>query len=100
MIKKPDEITDLNANDETSASVLIDFLSVIIDYRKFISRFVIICTVGMTIIALLLPKWYKSTASVFPAEKADLMGGLEGISSLTKSLASAKGLASLRWIRK
>ncbi len=95
MIKKTDEITKLKADDEASANVLIDFLSIIIRYRKFISRFILFITVVTTIIALLLPKWYKSTASVFPAEKADLLGGLEGISSLAKSLSPVKALGSL-----
>jgi len=95
MIKKTDEITELKANNETSANVLIDFLSVISKYRKFISRFILFVTVITTVIALLLPKWYKSTASVFPAEKADLLGGLEGIASLAKSFSPAKALTSL-----
>jgi tyrosine-protein kinase Etk/Wzc len=94
MIRKTDEIAELKADDETSANVLIDFLSIIIKYRKFISRFVLICTIATAIIAFLSPKWYKSTASVFPAEKADLLGGLEGISSIAKSFSSAKSLAS------
>jgi tyrosine-protein kinase Etk/Wzc len=95
MNKKIEEVTELTTETQTPASSLIDFLSVIIMYRKFISRFVMICFLGTIIIAFLLPKWYKSTASVFPAEKADLLGGLEGISSIAKSFSSAKSLASL-----
>jgi len=34
-------------------------------------------------------------ASVFPAEKADLLGGLEGIASLAKSFSPSKALSSL-----
>jgi len=95
MINKTDEMTELKTNDETSANVLIDFLSVIMKYRKFISCFILLITVITTVIALLLPKWYKSTASVFPAEKADLLGGLEGIASLAKSFSPGKALSSL-----
>jgi len=47
----------------------------------------------VTLVAILSPKWYKSTATVFPAEKADLMSGLDGIASFAKSM-SAKSLAS------
>ena len=95
MIKKTDDSTERNTEDETSAIVLIDFLSVIMKYRKFISRFIILVTVMTTVIALLLPKWYKSTASVFPAEKADLLGGLEGIASLARSFSPTRALSSL-----
>jgi len=76
----------------TPANTLMDFLSVITKHRKFISRFVVLATVATTIVTLLMPKWYKSTASVFPAEKADFLGGLEGISSLAKNLSPARAL--------
>jgi uncharacterized protein involved in exopolysaccharide biosynthesis len=92
---KNDEIAESTMETQTPANSLMDFLSIITKYRKFISRFVLIITVITTVIALLLPKWYKSTTSVFPAEKADLLGGLEGISSIAKSFSSAKSLASL-----
>lgn len=70
-------------------------MSVIVKYRKFISRFVIGVTVATTIVVLLMPKWYKSTASVFPAEKTDILGALEGVSSLAKAFSPAKALTSL-----
>jgi tyrosine-protein kinase Etk/Wzc len=93
--RKTEEITEAKTSAQTPASSLMDFLSVITKYRKFISRFIIICTIGTMIVTLLLPKWYKSTASVFPAEKADLLGGLEGIASLAKSFSPSKALSSI-----
>jgi tyrosine-protein kinase Etk/Wzc len=93
--KKMEEIAEAKTNARTPASSLLDFLSVITKYRKFISRFILLCTVITAIIVLLLPKWYKSTASVFPAEKADLLGGLEGIASLAKSFSPSKALSSI-----
>jgi uncharacterized protein involved in exopolysaccharide biosynthesis len=94
MNKKPEEIAEAKTDAQTAENILMDFLSVVTKHRKFVSRFILICTVCTTIIALLSPKWYKSTASVFPAERADLLGGLEGISSIAKSFSSAKSLAS------
>ncbi len=76
---------------ETPSSTIIEFLSIVTKYRKFISRFVLSATLITIIVAFLMPKWFKSTASVFPAEKADLFG-LEGISSLAKNLSPAKAL--------
>jgi tyrosine-protein kinase Etk/Wzc len=95
MNKKFEELDESKIDIQTPASSIIEFLSVITKYRKFISRFILLCTVITIVVALFLPKWYKSTASVFPAEKADLLGGLEGISSFAKSFTSAKSLASL-----
>ena len=82
-------------NVQTPANTLIEFLSVITRHRKFISRFVVLATVATTIITLLMPKWYKSTASVFLAEKTDILGALEGVSSLAKAFSPAKALTSL-----
>lgn len=95
MNKRTEEISESKTEAQTQASVLYDFLSIIAKYRKFISRFILICTIGTAIITFLSPKWYKSSASVFPAEKADLLGGLEGISSLAKSFSPSKALSSL-----
>jgi uncharacterized protein involved in exopolysaccharide biosynthesis len=70
-------------------------VSVVVKRRRFVSRFVVGVTVGAVVVALLMPKWYKATASVFPAEKADLFGGLEGVSSIMKSFSPARALTSL-----
>jgi tyrosine-protein kinase Etk/Wzc len=86
---------DERTNEVTPATSLIDFLTVVTKHRRFISRFVVLVTVGTIIVSFLLPKWYKSSASVFPAEKADLLGGLEGISSLAKAFSPAKAISSL-----
>jgi uncharacterized protein involved in exopolysaccharide biosynthesis len=82
-------------DSNTTGSVFMDFVTVISRYRKFFSRFIVLCTIGAMTITIFLPKWYKSTASVFPAEKADLLGGLEGITSLAKSFSPSKALSSL-----
>lgn len=74
---------------------LMDFLSVVTKHRKFISRFVIGSTVLVTIVALLLPKWYKSTVTVFPAPESDLLLGLQGVSSLFRSISPGRSLSSL-----
>lgn len=90
-----DTLAQQQAGTRSTADVLLDFLHVITRYRKFISRFVVLCTLGAIILALVLPKWYKSTASVFPAEKADLFGGIEGIASFAKALSPSKALSAL-----
>jgi uncharacterized protein involved in exopolysaccharide biosynthesis len=95
MNKPVSEHDDRRDRFETPAGTLIEFLAVVTKYRKFISRFVLLATVGTTVVVFLMPKWYKSTASVFPAEKADLFGALEGVSSLVKSFSPGKALTSL-----
>lgn len=72
-----------------------EFLTVIVRYRWFLFWFVLIITGSVTLYAFLAPKWYKSTASVLPAEKNDLLSAISGISSLAKSFSASKGLAAL-----
>ncbi len=79
----------------TSSATVLNFLAIVTRYRRFISWFVLGVTALVTIITLFLPRWYKSGASVFPAEKADLLGGLEGIASVAKALAPARALSAL-----
>lgn len=78
----------------TPASSLLDFFAVVSRHRKFIARFVVGITLITVLGALIAPKWYKSTASVFPAEKADLLG-LEGLSSLAKNFSPTRALSAL-----
>jgi uncharacterized protein involved in exopolysaccharide biosynthesis len=87
---------DTHPINQTPAGTLLNGLDVFVKHRKFISRFVVIATVATAITVLLMPKWYKSTASVFPAERTDLLGGLEGVSSLVKSFSGGgRALSSL-----
>jgi tyrosine-protein kinase Etk/Wzc len=74
---------------------LLDFFAVITRWRKFIVRTIVVSTLLAVAFALVSPKWYKGTASVFPAEKTDLFSGLEGVSSLVRNFAPSRGLSAL-----
>lgn len=76
-------------------SIVAELLALITQYWKFISRFVLLATVVSTVVAFMLPQWYKSSASVFPAEKAELLGALDGISSLAKNFSPSRALSAL-----
>ncbi|HEY6193252.1 MAG TPA: GNVR domain-containing protein [Bacteroidota bacterium] len=96
--KKTAEYTPIPGSNETAKPLgesILDFVSVLVRWRKFIAVFVFGTTVLVTIVALLLPKWYKATASVFPAEQTDLFSGLQGVSSLVKSFSPVGRLSSL-----
>ena len=76
-------------------STLFDVIELLIKYRKFLFLFVFLVTAAATLYAILSPKWYKSTSSVFPAERNDLLSSLSGLSSLAKGFAGGGGLAAL-----
>lgn len=80
--------------EATFGDRFVDFIALLAKYRVFLMRFVLLCTLGTMIVLFLLPKWYKSTASVFPAEKTDMFG-LEGLSSLARNFSPGKALSSL-----
>jgi len=79
----------------TLGTQLLELLMLLVKYRRGLVWFVLVCAAGTLIVTLLLPKWYKSTASVFPAEKSELFGGLEGVSSLVRNFSPGRALSSL-----
>lgn len=87
--------TKQDTHEISLASTILDFLTIITKYRKFLVWFVFIVTLITIILTMLSPKWYKATASVFPAEQTDLFSGVEGISSLVKTFAPGKKLGAL-----
>lgn len=86
---------NIQASNEKVGNTFFEFLVITVKYRWFLFWFVFVITAGATAYALLAPKWYKSTASVLPAEKNDLLSTLSGISSLAKGFSASKGLAAL-----
>jgi uncharacterized protein involved in exopolysaccharide biosynthesis len=76
-------------------ATLLDFFVIVTQWRRFIVWFVLSITLTVTLIALLSPKWYRASASVFPAEQTNLFSGIEGISSLMKNFSPGGKLASL-----
>jgi uncharacterized protein involved in exopolysaccharide biosynthesis len=77
------------------AESLFDIFGIIVEWRRFIVWFVLLCTMITGVVTFFLPKWYRSTASVFPADQTDLFSGLDGMSNLVKSFSSSKKLSSL-----
>ncbi|MCX7876650.1 MAG: Wzz/FepE/Etk N-terminal domain-containing protein [Melioribacteraceae bacterium] len=76
-------------------SSLLDLISILIKYRWFLIWFVFLSSAGAGLYALLSPKWYEATASVFIADKPDLLSAVSGLSSLAKNVGAARGLAAL-----
>lgn len=72
-----------------------EFLTITVKYRWFLFLFIFIVTAGAISYALLAPKWYKSTASVLPAEKTDFLSAITGVSSLIKNFSPSRGLSAL-----
>jgi tyrosine-protein kinase Etk/Wzc len=91
--KNFDETEDVNTVEYSSTMEML--LNLLVRWRRVFLWCVLISVVVSTIVAFLITPKFKSTSTVFPAERTDLFGAIEGVSSQLKSLSSARGLASL-----
>lgn len=74
---------------------LVHALTIVLRYRRFLSRFIVIVTTVSIILALVLPKWYLASVSVFPAEDTQLPTSIEGLGLFSKAFSASKVLTSL-----
>jgi uncharacterized protein involved in exopolysaccharide biosynthesis len=72
---------------------LIDYIYVLVKWRKLIVTYFLIVTVAAVIISLLLPKWYRSTAVIMPPTTS--FPGLEIASLVSKLPISGLGLPGM-----
>ena len=84
-----------NNNENKIGHSFVEFLIVVAKYRWFLFLFIFLISAAATTYALLSTKWYKSTVSVLPAERANILGSFSGLSSLVKSFSPTKGIAAL-----
>ncbi len=66
--------------------VVMDALSVIVHWKNFIVCNVLVVTIVAVAVSLLLPKWYKATASILPPKERDVFGAMGSASSILKGL--------------
>lgn len=82
-------------SDGTVKPGLLDYAGVLLQWRRFIVVNVLIVTVVAIIVSLLLPKWYKATASILPPKEPDMLGSLGAASSVLRGLSSGRALRGL-----
>ncbi len=88
---------NLQPMDGQQQANVLDYVYVLVKWRKFIIRNVLILTLLTAIVTFLLPKWYKSTSSILPPKTKGLLnlGPLAGLSSLAKEFAPLTALTKL-----
>lgn len=70
------------AEDQESSIDWVELISVLWGSRKLIATVTAIATVGAVIISLLLPEYYKSTATLLPETEKSKLAALGGLSDL------------------
>lgn len=81
--------------DNSTTSTFWNHISLLIQWKKFIVYNVIVVTLITIGVSLVLPEWYKSTASILPPKEQDLLSGLGGAGSLLKGLSGNKSIGGL-----
>lgn len=67
-----------NYEDEIN---LLDLLKIILKYKKMIIYFVLVCTLGTTVISLLMTKIYESKAVITPVEAPAAQSGMGALAA-------------------
>jgi len=86
------ENTYKNNDDEMQQSALLYFLEVTITWKRFIIINILIIGILTSGITLLLPNYYKSTASILPPKQQDIFGSAVGASSLLRGITGGSKL--------
>jgi tyrosine-protein kinase Etk/Wzc len=71
-------------------SDVFDQLMVLVTWRRFIVFNTLSIFAISLLVSLLLPKWYRSSASILPPKETDVFGSLGAASSVLKGLTSGK----------
>ncbi|MBI1807848.1 MAG: hypothetical protein HYR76_12440 [Ignavibacteria bacterium] len=95
MDEKQDTIRDDHANEGDHKVNFLDYVSILVKWRKFIAINFVVVTLGAVIISLLLPKWYKATASILPPKDQGLFSSLGVAGSVLKGLAPNQRIGGL-----
>jgi uncharacterized protein involved in exopolysaccharide biosynthesis len=74
---------------------MLDYLAILIKWRKFIAICVLAVTLIAGVISFLLPKWYKATASLMPPKEQTSMSSLGMAGTLLKNVAGGSKLGGL-----
>ncbi|MFA6438546.1 MAG: hypothetical protein WCX28_04510 [Bacteriovoracaceae bacterium] len=74
---------------EVRSVSFLDVVALMLKWKKLILWNLIIITGTTIIISFFLPRYYKSTSSILPSEKNDLLSGLGGAAALLKNFSSS-----------
>ena len=74
---------------------MIQYLSILLRWKRFIIINFIIVFLLSAIVSFIIPKWYKSTASLLPPKQPDIFNSLSASGSILKGLGGLGKLSGL-----
>src|SRR5436190_3668993 len=88
-------LNDDHAYTGPMMSGFLDYVSILAKWRTFLLVNVCGVTLIAVIVSLLLPKWYKATASILPPKDQSLLNLFSSTNSVLKGLTSIPKLGGL-----
>lgn len=80
--------------DKKSKSTLWQFLYILTKWKWFILAYFSAVMLVVTIVILLIPRWYKAEASVLPPANSNILSSLSGLSSMLQNVSPLMGRAT------
>lgn len=87
MDNKVEEVGNNHESSESKGFDILDAVATLVRWKRFIVINVVATGIIAAIIALLLPKWYKATASIIPPRESDMLGSISATGSLLRGLS-------------
>lgn len=72
---------------------LLDYVGVIVKWRKFIIINLLVVTILAAVVSLLLPRWYKATVSILPPKEQGTISQYGAVGTLLKGLSPAQRIS-------
>lgn len=94
MAKEKNKVNGEITNTEQPVDVL-DYATVFMKWRKFIIQCTVIVTVLAGIIAFILPRWYKATASILPPKDQAALNPFGSASSLLRNVGALQRIPGM-----
>lgn len=80
--------------DDAPKMQFLYYLGILLQWRYFVIVNATIITVLAVVITLLMPNWYKATASILPPKQQDIFGSVAGMNPILRGLAGARSLGA------
>ena len=88
-------IPDSRSNGQEKEVGLLDYLGILMRWRKFIVINTIVVMAVTTIVVFVLPKWYRATASILPPKDTGLLNLMNSSNSVLRGLGGLSRLGGL-----
>jgi tyrosine-protein kinase Etk/Wzc len=88
------EKTNTNSQNNAPQMQSLYYVEILLRWKNFIILNTVIVAIVISGITLLMPNWYKATASILPPKQQDIFGSAIGTNPILRGLAGSRSLSS------